>query len=211
MNILTKRLLSALLALCMVLSTAVVLLSGTALVTYADDSTEEEDGEEEEDEGFKASDLITTEYATAEDKLRTMSKQTEVGKDKYGEPVYEYEPWKVYGNYELYVQELTGEVAIKDTSTGQILFTNPYDACTSVKKKLGVYDDSLLNQLFSQLKVTYEEVKGSCTAIMMRRLTTRSRFLTSKTVWQWNTPSVVQRTGGWFRCTWKSTVLRSTF
>ena len=81
MNILTKRLLSALLALCMVLSTAVVLLSGTALVTYADDSTEEEDGEEEEeeDEGFKASDLITTEYATAEDKLRTMSKQTEVG------------------------------------------------------------------------------------------------------------------------------------
>ena len=161
MNILTKRLLSALLALCMVFSTAVVLLSGTALVTYADDSTEEEDGEEEEDEGFKASDLITTEYATAEDKLRTMSKQTEVGKDKYGEPVYEYEPWKVYGNYELYVQELTGEVAIKDTSTGQILFTNPYDACTSVKKKLGVYDDSLLNQLFSQLKVTYEEVKGS--------------------------------------------------
>ncbi len=164
MNILTKRLLSALLALCMVLSTAVVLLSGTALVTYADDSTEEEDGEEEEDEGFKASDLITTEYATAEDKLRTMSKQTEVGKDKYGEPVYEYEPWKVYGNYELYVQELTGEVAIKDTSTGQILFTNPYDACTSVKKKLGVYDDSLLNQLFSQLKVTYEEVKGSSSA-----------------------------------------------
>ena len=79
MNILTKRLLSALLALCMVLSTAVVLLSGTALVTYADDSTEEEDGEEEEDEGFKASDLITTEYATAEDKFRTMSKQTEVG------------------------------------------------------------------------------------------------------------------------------------
>lgn len=37
------------------------------------------------------------------------------------------EPRYVKGDFELYVDEITGEVALKDISTGDILFSNPFD------------------------------------------------------------------------------------
>ena len=36
-------------------------------------------------------------------------------------------PAAKYGNYELYVNDYTGEIAFKDIVTGQILLSNPYD------------------------------------------------------------------------------------
>ena len=52
---------------------------------------------------------LSLEFATAEEKLETMEMMME--KD----------------GYQLWVDELTGEVATKDLASGQILFSNPYD------------------------------------------------------------------------------------
>ena len=57
----------------------------------------------------EAPDLLYDAYSSETDKLMSMQK------------LYE-----AYG-YELYVQLYSGEVAVRDQKTGQILFTNPYD------------------------------------------------------------------------------------
>ena len=168
-NILMK-LLSLLLTLCMV---SAVFVTVAATVSYADDDTASEEGSEtgeeetEEDTGFKASDLQTIQYATEIDKLRTMSKTTpvldEFGEqvlDQHGNPVLTYEPWLTYGDYELYVQDKTGEVAVKNTATGQLLFTNPYDVRKSVSSP------STFRPLFAQLAIKYQTIKDGKTSTM---------------------------------------------
>ena len=115
MNMKLNRLLSALLALCMVVGTFTALFTSSVLHVSADET----DGEAAEvQKGDKISapfdieDLATTMYATPEDKLKTMSKVTPLlgadGKqllDRFGQVIYEYEPWNKVGDYELYVQE----------------------------------------------------------------------------------------------------------
>ena len=61
-----------------------------------------------------------------------------------------------YGNYEMRLDARSGEVAIKDLRTGEILFSNPYDLTT-------VKDDGVKRQLLSQLVITYIETTVSST------------------------------------------------
>ncbi|MBQ9415645.1 MAG: hypothetical protein IJU20_02250 [Clostridia bacterium] len=55
------------------------------------------------------------------------------------------------GVYEMYVFKYNGEIALRNTLTGQILFTNPYDASTSIAS------DSTKNALFSQVVIRYTD------------------------------------------------------
>ena len=155
-----NRLLSALLALCMVVGAFTVVFSATAMVGA------EETGEDTEvvkgetiNASVDAETVRSTLYASPEDKLRTMSKITALldkdGKpvlDQYGQTAYEYSPWIASGDYELYVQEATGEVAVKNKKTGQVLFSNPYDV-----KSIG--QASQYEPMFAQLNISYEIIK----------------------------------------------------
>ncbi len=55
-----------------------------------------------------------------------------------------------YG-YRLYFEEFTGEVALEDTATGQILFSNPYDVASSYNKA----SEAIRRKLLSQILITY--------------------------------------------------------
>lgn len=84
-------------------------------------------------EGEPVIQYFSTPYLTPEEKLQTMVK------------VYED-----YG-YELWYEYFTGEVALRDTRTGQVLFSNPYD--------VSGFDSSasvnVKQQLLSQISITF--------------------------------------------------------
>ncbi len=75
-------------------------------------------------------------YSSPDEKLATMELVLDAA-DTYG--------------YRLYALEMTGEVAVEDVKTGQILFTNPYDAGGASTQ------DDTLRQLFSQISVEYTD------------------------------------------------------
>lgn len=79
---------------------------------------------------------LTTPFTTEEEKLATMKLE----RDQNG--------------YELYCDEYTGEIALKKKSTGQILFSNPYDVGA-----LGVAD-STKEQLLSQIIIGYMTIEN---------------------------------------------------
>lgn len=68
--------------------------------------------EPEEEEVVAIQDFTIEVYKNPEEKLATMTK------------VYEK------SGYELYYQDVTGEVAVRVSSTGQLLFSNPYDVAS---------------------------------------------------------------------------------
>lgn len=74
-------------------------------------------------------------FESKEAKLETMSKRTSVG------------------NYELYVDSTTGEVAVRNILTGQILMTNPYDAASA--------GDAVKKSLMNQITLTYSNIKDN--------------------------------------------------
>ena len=64
------------------------------------------------------------------------------------------------GDFELYVDEITGEVAIKDVTTGDYLFTNPYDISEISLSSVG--DSKFVSQitkrrLLSQVNISYTD------------------------------------------------------
>ena len=122
-----KKLISLFLAVLMLCG---VLGSFSVITASAADTTDESTGEEDE---VLIEDYITTIYASPEDKLATMKLKT------------------TKGNYSIYADEKSGEVAVKDLSTGQILFTNPYDVGASNAS------DSVKNQILSQIIVKFTE------------------------------------------------------
>lgn len=77
-------------------------------------------------------------FTSKEEKLATMSQRVTVG------------------NYTLYVDATTGEVAVKNQKTGQILMTNPYDLA-SLSDDSKVTKESLMNQLV----VSYCNIKDN--------------------------------------------------
>lgn len=77
--------------------------------------------------------LFTELYASPEEKLASMKLMT------------------TKGNYAIYALENSGEVAVKDLTTGQILFTNPYDVGAATAS------DSVKNEIMSQIVVKFEE------------------------------------------------------
>ncbi len=143
------RILSALLALCMVL-TAFMTVSITGHDHVHADETEEPStstatGTEDVETGdFTASSIRKIKYASAEAKLATM----ELRIDAYG--------------YQLYVLNLTGEVAIKNKTTGEILFTNPFDANQNLSSTATTSAvASTYEQVVSQILLDYTDTTGA--------------------------------------------------
>jgi len=147
-----RRLLSLLLALLMVLTAVPVVLMP---VFAADDEEDDDDVAKMERERIKGY-YLTTEYENPAAKLKDFGEKTVMheegtGKNKVttwlpnGLPVFSKD------GYELYFQYDTGEIAVKDLATGQVLFSNPYD----VAEKSSTSEDTKI-KLMSQVVVKYK-------------------------------------------------------
>jgi len=124
----TKKIISLLLAVLMFCGT----LTSFSMITVS--AEEESSTAEDEAVGVDTTvEYLTQVFATPEEKLATMKLMT------------------TKGNYQMYADERSGEVAVKDMTSGQILFTNPYDigATTAV--------ESVKMELMSQIVVRYTE------------------------------------------------------
>ncbi len=132
-----KKLISLFLAVLMLCG---ALTSLSVVTAYAEESTSETTGSntgtgvETEEDRMKR--YQTTVYANPEEKLATMKLMSEKGR------------------YAIYADEDSGEVAVKDTITGQTLFTNPYDIGTATSTA------NVKNRLLSQIIVQFKEVES---------------------------------------------------
>ncbi len=128
----TKKIISALLAVLMLCGTLTVFSVNVAAEAESE-STPETAVVDVMDEDAIIKHYTTKVYATPEEKLATMELMT------------------TKGNYQMYADSLSGEVAVKDLTSGQILFTNPYDiGATSAV-------ESVKMELMSQIAVRYTE------------------------------------------------------
>ena len=114
-------------AFCMLLGTLSVI---SALPAFAAEETETPQ------EPINATDFFTLGFDSKEEKVASMDLMAE------------------RFDYKLYAEPLTGEVAIVNTKTGDILTTNPYDV-GNIKA-----DDSVKKMLLSQLIINFESVDG---------------------------------------------------
>lgn len=133
-----KKLLSlflAVLMLCGTLTGLVVTVSADETTATTDDGTAD-DATTEDTSGTL--DYLNQVFATPQAKLDTM--QLKLTK----------------GNFELYCDEYSGEVAVKNTATGQILSTNPYDIGVGRASGAEVSTESK-QELMSQIIITYED------------------------------------------------------
>jgi len=131
MKIQTKFI-SLLLAVLLMLGSLTVLSVFGASATEEDTDTGTTDKKEEEEE--ETIDYTTLVFTNPQEKLATM------------------ERYLTKGNYELYVDTFTGEVAYRNIKTEEILFTNPYDIGTST---LG--STNTKNELLSQIIIQYTD------------------------------------------------------
>ena len=86
-----------------------------------------------DEEGVPTINYVTQLFNTPEEKLATMTKYL----DK--------------GNFELYVEPISGEIAYVNKVTGQILFSNPYDVSQTSAS------ESIKQQLLSQIEIKYTD------------------------------------------------------
>ncbi len=114
-------------AFCMLLGTLSVL---SALPVFAAEETETSQ------EPINASDFFNYEFNSKEEKVASMDLMAE------------------RFDYKLYAEPLTGEVAIVNTKTGDILMTNPYGVGTFKA------DDAMKKKLLSQVMINYQSVDG---------------------------------------------------
>ncbi len=134
---------------------AVLLMLGSLSVlsifgaSAAEEETDKETTDKKEEEEEETIDYTTLVFTNPEEKLASML-------DKSGKPG----PWLVKGDYELYVDAFSGEVAYRNTKTGEILFTNPYDIGTST---LG--STNTKNELLSQIIIQYTDNNQSPTFV----------------------------------------------
>ena len=119
-----NRILSTLLAVLLLMSSLVIGVAAAEATT--DTKKEEKDADEVIENTY-----VKTSHKTPEEKLETMTLM--LSRD----------------NYELYVDSVSGEVATKDKTTGNILFSNPYDVVSSQGS------DATKKQILSQLVVQY--------------------------------------------------------
>ena len=124
-----KIILSVFLSLITVLGAVAV----TGYTSVIDTAAAYEDKVDEE--GNPVINYITKAYTSPEAKLKDMVLARE------------------QGDYQLWIEEFTGEVAFVDTKTGDTLFSNPYD----VSAGYNWASASTKERLLSQLAVTYEE------------------------------------------------------
>ena len=121
----TKRIISMLLTVCMLLGTLTGLL---AIETFAEDTVVDTDSEELD---LSSINYLKEAYYTADEKLATMEMRLQKG------------------DYQLWVNDYTGEVAVVNSKTGEKLLTNPYDVGLSKAA------DSVKAELLSQLIIGY--------------------------------------------------------
>ena len=137
------RIISLLLTAMLLLGSLTVL---SAITVYADETDDANTGTTttpEEDEGGSVADKLeakvesykTTIYKTPEEKIATM-----------GAPRLEK------GDYQLYIDEFSGEIALKNVVTNEYLFSNPYDVGAS---KANETDGQTKEELLSQIIVNF--------------------------------------------------------
>ena len=131
MKIQTKFI-SLLLAVLLMLGSLTVL--SVVNVSAAEEDKETDTTDKKEEEVEETIDYTTQVYANPQEKLATM------------------ELYLTKGNYELYVDTFSGEVAYRNITTKEILFTNPYDIGTST---LG--STNTKNELLSQVIIQYTD------------------------------------------------------
>ena len=140
------RILSMFLSLLMILGalSSLTILPALAAEGETDDTTKDEvvtDPETPKKEYIAVEEAILTYltkvYESKEAKLATMT------------------PKLTRGDLQLYVDSRTGEVAMKNTKTGQILLSNPYDVATASADadiKTATVKNNLLSQVFISFK-----------------------------------------------------------
>ena len=89
----------------------------------------------DEETGVPTISYLTEKFATPEDKLATMTK------------------YLSKGNYELYVEPVSGEIAYVNVKTGQILFSNPWD----IADDSTIASQSVKEELMSQIIIKYTD------------------------------------------------------
>ena len=122
------RLLSAFLTVVMVFATLV-----TSVSAIVDENGEEILPGIDEETGLPTIDYQTQIFNTPEEKLSTMTKYLE------------------QGDFQLYVEPVSGEVAYVNTKTNEVLFSNPYDVSQTGAS------DSIKAELLSQIKIKYTD------------------------------------------------------
>lgn len=98
-------------------------------------TTAEDDKDHAEELEAKVESYKTTIYLTPEDKIATMG-----------------EPKLAKGDYELYIDSFSGEVALKNIVTNEYLFSNPYDIGAS---KANESEEQTKEELLSQIIVNF--------------------------------------------------------
>ena len=133
----TKRIISTLLTVCLLLGSLSVLFAFN--VSAAETSAETGTTNNTEEIDLSKINYLTEPYYTAEEKLATMTMRFEKG------------------DYQLWINEFTGEVAVVNTKTEEILMSNPYDI------GLDTAADSVKAELLSQIIIGYtgNEIAGT--------------------------------------------------
>ena len=131
----TNRIISLLLAALMLLGSLTTVFSLGIFSVFAEE-TEAADGGETEETTRGEVDYMKDVFLTPQEKLSTM--ELKVSKD----------------GYELYIDDYSGEVAIKNTKTDEILFTNPYDIAISTG------NEATKKEILSQIIVTFTDNTG---------------------------------------------------
>ncbi len=134
------RLLSAFLTVVMVFGMLTMLPVFAAEDTAEDGAVEEEKvvivPAYDEELGEPTINYLRQEFETVEEKLATMTK------------------YLTQGDYELYVEPISGEVAYKNRKTGEILFSNPVNA-NPFGDDTFTFSDDVKRELMSQILINY--------------------------------------------------------
>lgn len=131
-----KKLLSLFLAVLMLCGT----LTGLVVTVSADETTAATDGTADDattEDTSDTVDYLNQVFANPEEKLATMKLKLEKG------------------NFRLYCDEYSGEVAVYNTKTGQILSTNPYDVGVGRSSGTAITEE-VKKRLLSQIIIEYE-------------------------------------------------------
>lgn len=138
-----KRIVSMMLALLMAFGVLGIFCTVPMATVSAAETTEDAPEQKEEEYVAIVDAALNTAYKSAQDKIDSDVNMRPAAK---------------YGNYELYVNDYTGEIAFKDVVTGQILLSNPYD----VPNYQSIAEDTR-KQLLSQIMLGYTNITQNTT------------------------------------------------
>ena len=140
-----KRIVSMMLALLMAFGTFGFSCLIPTTVSAAESTATQGDEVFVEDEKYVSivDAALNTAYESAQDKIDSDENMRPAAK---------------YGAYELYVNDYTGEIAFKDTATGQILLSNPYNV-----PNYNSITPAIRAQLLSQIEIGYTDIEANST------------------------------------------------